>query len=195
VGHYEVGDGFQRAFSERWNGSGWTLQRIPAPSDMSFGDALSGVACTSADACTAVGSYDHDTLCCTSVPLAERWDGTSWAVQTIPGPAQVPGSWLDAVSCSSATSCAAVGASRGPAGGDSSRPLAEEWDGANWSIQSTPRLSGAGDGELYGVSCISTAACTAVGNTLGRGTTTLAERWNGSSWSIQDSPNINGKGP
>lgn len=36
--------------------------------------------------------------------------------------------------------------------------------GSSWSIQPTPNPTGVKDTELYGVSCASTGACTAVGS-------------------------------
>ena len=41
--------------------------------------------------------------------------------------------------------------------------LAEVWDGSTWTVQSTPNPTGATSGSLYGVSCTSATACTAVG--------------------------------
>ncbi|MEA2314573.1 MAG: hypothetical protein QOI03_1265, partial [Solirubrobacteraceae bacterium] len=45
---------------------------------------LSGVSCTTASACTAVGYYVNSAG--TRLTLAERWNGTSWATQTTPNP-------------------------------------------------------------------------------------------------------------
>jgi hypothetical protein len=42
--------------------------------------------------------------------------------------------------------------------------LAERWNGSSWAIQSTPNPTGARSNILYGVSCPSTTACTAVGD-------------------------------
>jgi len=63
--------------------------------------------------------------------------------------------------------------------------LAERWDGIKWSIQATPNPS-LGGGILFGVSCSSASACTAVGASNAG---TLAERWNGTKWVIQPTPN------
>jgi len=67
--------------------------------------------------------------------------------------------------------------------------LAEEWNGASWSVKKTPSLKAGGS--LNGVSCTSASACTAVGFD-GNGES-LAERWNGTAWSIQATPNVNGQ--
>jgi hypothetical protein len=42
--------------------------------------------------------------------------------------------------------------------------LAETWNGATWTIQSTPDPTGAGGDAPAGVSCTNSTACTAVGN-------------------------------
>src|SRR5204862_347064 len=60
------------------------------------------------------------------------------------------------------------------------------WDGSSWSVQPTPNPMGGSNSELVGVSCTSSSACTAVGNSSSG---TLAEVWDGSSWSIQPTPN------
>jgi hypothetical protein len=89
--------------------------------------------------------------------LAERWDGTSWTIQSTPNP---PGStqiFLDGVSCTSASSCTAVGHYQ------STLTLAEVWNGTSWAIQGTPNKAGYSDSALAGVSCTSVSACTAVG--------------------------------
>ena len=58
-----------------------------------------------------------------------------------------------------------------------------------WTVRRTPNPAGAKDRELFGVSCVSMAACTAVGYTNSAGTyVTLVERWNGSSCSVQQTP-------
>jgi hypothetical protein len=70
-------------------------------------------------------------------------------------------------------------------------PLAERWDGTQWSIEKTPAPTGATSSDLDAVSCVSGSACTAVGSYLnGTGRRlTLVEHWNGTKWSIESSPN------
>ena len=48
--------------------------------------------------------------------------------------------------------------------------------------------------ELYGASCTSASACTAVGDyvTSTGASKTLAERWNGTAWTLQSTPNPSG---
>ncbi len=170
------------ALAEVWNGTSWTVEATPDPSG-ALDSVLTGVSCTSAGACTAVGSYtDGSNL---SDTLAETWNGTSWSIQTTPNPSGAQDSYLSGVSCT-AGDCTAVGNYTDGSGGDDT--LAETWNGSSWSIQTTPNPSGAQDSSLSGVSCTA-GACTAVGNSDGSGAlATLAEVWNGTSWSIQSTP-------
>ena len=62
-----------------------------------------------ATACTAVGDWDNGSG---ARALAERWNGTAWAVMTTVIPAGATASDLRGVSCVSATSCEAMATSR-----------------------------------------------------------------------------------
>jgi hypothetical protein len=57
-----------------------------------------------------------------------------------------------------------------------------------WAIQPTPNTGG-WVRSLFGVSCTTATACTAVGRSGGA---TLAERWKGTAWAIQTTPNPTG---
>ena len=168
VGSGQTRSGAARVFAERWNGTSWSLQVTPSPAH--GGAFLNGVACTSATACTAVGSSNAGTL-------AERWNGTGWSIQHTPNPAQ-GGASLSGVSCTSASACTAVGLSN-------AGTLAERWNGTRWSIQHTPNPA-QGNAALTSVACTTARACTAVGASNAG---TLAEAWNGTRWSIQATPN------
>ena len=85
--------------------------------------------------------------------LAAVWNGTTWAIQPTPNPsAGVGGSFLNAVSCTSATACIAVGHYVDSTG--NAKPLAERWNGTSWAIQTVPLPSGAQYAFLFGVACI-----------------------------------------
>jgi hypothetical protein len=188
VGGYST-SGHAVLFAERWDGARWTVQAIPSPSPGTSFAVLSGLACTSATACTAVGGYDNSAH--TLLAFAEVWDGTSWSLQATPSPAGAFYSFLRSVSCTSANACTAAG-DQGTIT-SANAPLAERWDGTSWSIQATPSPS-ANPTQLFGVSCSSADACTAVGyqrNNSGVAVP-LAMAWNGTSWSIQATPNPSG---
>ena len=180
VGNYVSSAGISVSLAERWNGTSWSVQSTPNPSGAT-GSFLEGVSCTSASACTAVGYYLTSG---TFQTLAENWNGTAWSIQSTPTPSGSIGGFLNGVSCTSASACTATGFYETST---SELTLAEGWNGTAWAIQSTPAPTGATAAELYGVSCTSTSACTAVGNyvTSAGATVTLAERWNGTAWSVQ----------
>jgi len=174
-----VGSSRTGALAERWNGIRWTVQATPNPRQGS--GFLSGVSCTSASACVAVGAANAFTP--TATTLAERWNGTRWAIQATPNPPQGGGT-LNGVSCTSAAACTAVG-------GANAGTFAERWNGAGWSLQSTPTPAGSSGAFLNSAACPSPSACSAVGAYLDSSGTLqpLAERWDGTSWSMQAAPN------
>jgi len=93
--------------------------------------------------------------------LAERWNGTSWAVQPTPNLTGATQSELSGVSCASTRACSAVGYYYNSSG--DLVTLAERWNGTSWAVQPTPNPTGAMQSELWGVSCPSASACSAVG--------------------------------
>ena len=96
-------------------------------------------------------------------------------------------SYLKGVSCSSATSCTAVG--QASFGGGVYVPVAMSWNGSTWSLQTRPSLPGSG-GFLNAVSCTAPSLCMGVGTS---GSATLTEQWNGSAWTIVSSPTPTGQ--
>ena len=179
VGSYTSASGADMTLADRWDGTNWSIQPTPNPTDASY-IILTGVSCASPTACMAIGSKDKGVG--VQPTFVERWDGTSWSIQPTPGPAGATNINLTGVSCASPIACTAVGSyDKGT--------LVERWDGTSWSIQPTP--GPAGGGELTGVSCASPIACTAVGS-YDKGT--LVERWDGTSWWIQPTPNPAGGG-
>jgi len=143
--------------AERWNGTEWTIQSTPNPTGSTV-SALQSMSCTSSTACTATGYANSSGG---YVTLAERWNGTSWAVQTTPNPSGAKNSYLRSVSCASSTVCTAAGEYVNSSGTTVS--LAERWNGTEWTIQTTPSPSGAKESNLQAASCISSGACTSVG--------------------------------
>jgi hypothetical protein len=181
VGSYTRADGDAVTLAERSNGGSWTLEPTQNPPGAQLG-VLNGVSCASPTSCLAVGRYLDRAG--TSLPLAERWDGADWSIVPAPSPAGAAGSTLTAVSCTSSSSCIAVGSLTNRAGFPAPGTLAERWDGERWRVVPMPSMPGSA---LNGVSCSSRSACTAVGS---QGDPpgpprTLAERWDGSTWTVQ----------
>ena len=80
VGTYNAGI---FGIAEHWDGSRWTIRRLPVPPVPPGEQPLVlpvSVSCASATACVTVGSNQAATM-------AERWNGTTWAVQPTPNPA------------------------------------------------------------------------------------------------------------
>ncbi len=166
-------------FAERWNGTGWKLQRTPT--QHTAGGILVGVWCTSPAACIATGSTNAGTL-------AERLSGTTWKIQRTPFQ-RTPGSFLASVWCASPAACIA-------AGGTNAGTLAERLSGTVWTVLPTPNLPGTQGDSFNSVSCTSLSACTGAGwanvGSSPAPNQTLAERWNGTRWLIQPTPLLPG---
>ena len=152
------------------------------------------MSCANASHCIAVGHFygvycypGAEPICqcykyggCVTVnrALVESWNGRGWSVESAPS----MGYLLDG-SCTS-TACSAVGYN-----GNGTLAM-QSINGGGWAIQSTPSPAGATRSSLASVSCLSSSACTAVGQYVnGSGTeATLAEAWNGTTWTIQSTP-------
>jgi hypothetical protein len=182
-------DSVWKSLIESWNGSAWSV--VPSPNISKF-DLLEGVSCVSANACTAVGAYAAGS---NERTLTESWNGRAWSVVPSPNHGSLT-NILSGVSCVSARSCTAVGSSdiaAGKSGEARADTLIESWNGTAWSIASSPN-KGSGKNVLSGVSCVSAAACNAVGQFDGLTaggvvSRTIAESWNGTAWSIAPSSN------
>ena len=181
---------------QRWDGVRWSVVATPYPADSTQVE-VTGLSCTSTTFCVAVGNYSTTS----SKVLVEQWNGARWSIISTPTPPgrspHGPGAWisiLNAVSCTSATNCTAVGWYDSTyLASSKTRTLVERWNGRRWSIVPSPNPSGA-EPALDGVSCTSTTNCIAVGNrsSLRNQSQTLSERWNGKSWSTVGSPNVSG---
>jgi hypothetical protein len=167
---------------ERWDGTKWMIQAIPAPPGTVQGE-LNAVSCIAASECTVIGDDPGQGP---NVMFAERWNGTGWAVEPMPSPPGTSYSQLLGVSCTATTACTAVGCCTSQNG-----PLAESWDGSSWTIQPTPGPpAGALAITLRAASCTAPSACTAVGDYFDSSDNfrLLAERWDGTRWSVQQMP-------
>jgi hypothetical protein len=169
------------------SGTFWTSQKsvnATAP-----GGQLASISCSSATACTAVGTSLNTAGI--NVVLAERWNGSSWQRQPAPNPAEdtVPAVAPDllGVSCPTVSFCEAVGTYHL---GVALISLAESWNGSRWKSQPFPFPAGGSiTAGMTKVSCTSARFCEAVGSVaLFGGTVPLAANWNGTSWRLQYPP-------
>lgn len=118
----------------------------------------------------------------------------SWSFQPMPSRAHQL-NFINAISCSSARSCMAVGTSNPST--DITRALAEHWNGARWSILPTPRIPDTLATTVFNaVSCPGQNFCLAVGYfDRNRTLYPLGERWNGHRWSLALPSNQGGAFP
>jgi len=176
VGHYYNSGG--KALSYVGASQAWQWKALPAPEKGSLTD-LEGVSCSSASACTAVGRGEVSGKV---VPMAARWNGTEWSLQSVPVPAETTYGILYDVSCLSSTECMAVGTYKNSEG--VFIDYSARWSGGAWSTLTTPTPKESTQSLLKGVACPGTNLCVAAGwyghKTNGASKVTMT--WNGTSW-------------
>ncbi len=132
-GYSTTGTNTNLPYAEQWNGSSWTAHIPPNQSGSSFTN-LAAVSCVTVGSCEAVGQTGSG-----SGPFAEGWNGSSWAIQPTPSLTNAFGA-LNAVSCTTGPTCAAVGY-EAPTGETPlefvDAPLAETLTGGSW-LQTLP---------------------------------------------------------
>ncbi|MFO1537332.1 MAG: hypothetical protein ACKOVH_05835 [Actinomycetota bacterium] len=189
VGSSEPAGAGVRSLIAMGDGATWS---VSTDDDPSVPNLLNGVSCASRTSCFAVGNDLQPPVPWTSTNRIQRWDGASWSVVPSPQiaftPEGIAGQALQAISCSSASWCAAVGYY-------GSYPIAISpsflvWDGTTWAITADPLVVGSTE-RPYGISCTSATFCVAVGygQTGGR-TTGLLWRWDGSTWTRDAMPDV-----
>jgi len=167
----------------------WSSQSVPYP--MWNNGYLAGVACPSATLCVAVGGYTNPTG--QSLALVQTWNGAKWTMSNTPAVAGATGASLSSVSCTSVTSCVAVGTWTNKYGFQNT--LAESWAGTTWKVMTTVNVHLAQSSVLNSVKCVSSGSCVAVGASsqqIGSNSVGLIERLIGSAWSIVASPKLSG---
>ena len=173
IGYYFDASGNGVIAADLSTPSGWTAENIPITVPSGDSPGLNGVSCPSATSCTAVGV--DSTASGGVLTLAMAWDGSTWTRAATPDPVGATDTGLNAVSCTGASRCTAVG------GSALGFTLAEALHGQHWTPQPGPAVSGS----LNGVSCVTTRSCIAVGSNNGA---PVAEAWNGASWAPSPSP-------
>jgi hypothetical protein len=191
-----------------WKGSGWRNHAVPSPGGTAVNHVsqLFAVRCLTARSCWAVGEYQNGNGAIFSQAL--RWNGTKWSVVATPQPGGHHSgdvTELFDVTCTSSANCWAVGDYGNFTGNISNLvKLANEtlrWNGTKWSRVTSPDPAGTATGRvnsLFGVRCISSTNCNAVGDYAnGTDNTTAVMRnealhWNGTKWSQAHTPNPGG---
>ena len=160
TGDFDYADVAQSVFAYALNGTTWTAQKQVNPVGQQINSDAS-VSCTSASACTSVGSWTNTG----ALSLAERWNGTSWSRQAVPHPSSSVTDSLAGVSCTAAAACTAVGESATNLNDFPSATMAMTWNGTSWQLAATPNRAGTSD-VLSGVSCTTPTTCVAVGSSF-----------------------------
>ncbi len=168
----------QGAIALRWHANSWSVVPIANEGQTS---PLYGIDCVTKTFCVAVGwtvpsganFYD---------PLIEEWDGSAWSI--VPGP-DVEGE-LFSVSCSTESSCEAVGDNYGP----TVTSLIESWNGTTW--QATPSPGGGSGQVLSGVDCYSQTVCLAVGTAESLNSQDVVLKWKSNAWTVATAPDVSG---
>ena len=163
----------------------WSLQTVPLPTGVgAVGGELTGVDCVSTTSCTAVGRYY--VTASTYWGMISTWNGTTWTTQVAPKPTGEPKrSTLLDISCSSSTSCTAVGGYLNKSSVQVTYVV--KWNGTSWSWQESPNPTGSTNTPLQNVSCVASSPCVAVGDWLDSSGVwrPMSEYWNGTSWVIE----------
>jgi hypothetical protein len=115
--------------AEVWNGKAWTATKWAGVK----GDTLAGlfgVSCTSAASCVVVGAAGTAK---SGAAASLLYNGRTWSAVKVPGIGGGNSSAFEGVSCTKPGHCVASGA-YGPAGSNSTTPLAGYWNGSSWKL-------------------------------------------------------------
>jgi hypothetical protein len=209
VGDYMNDLGHSAALVVTLSGTTWTAAAAPQPSGSDDGNTrLSSVSCTAATACTAVGA--DATSATSSDGFTDTLSGTTWTPAQVGLPSNAAATnrtgSLVQVSCTSDTTCTAVGSYKDSSG--HTAPLIDTLSSSWAAVEaSLPGDSGTdGDGQLnaslVSVSCTAATACTAVGsyndsstvNSRGGYVWGLIDSLSGTTWSAVSAPEPGGAG-
>lgn len=166
--------------AETWTTLGWRKIVVKLPAGVN-GAELNAVTCPAVKSgvfCVAVGDYFNSAGA--PFALVDIWNGSAWTPAKASG---TLGTFLNSVSCLSATNCLAVGGRQTISGAGA--PIADVWNGKSWKQLKVPAPAHAILSEFTGVSCATATFCVATGNTASASgsMTALIAKWNGTAWS------------
>ena len=158
--------GREPALAETWNGKTWHVDSAADPGAQTI---PTGVSCPASGTCYAVGHYR--TGAGRSASLVEKKSGSLWLNQTAPQPKTGTDHDLLSISCTSTSSCEAVGSSFG--GGIATAGYAAAYTGAlgGWKVETLPTRD-----FFQGVACPARTYCVGVGADLDTNAPTSAIR-------------------
>jgi hypothetical protein len=103
VGIYRDSGGLQTSFVQSWNGVSWSHQSSPNPAG-STNTVFQGVSCANFFQCVGVGDWNNGK---SWLPMAQEWNGSTWALDTTPNPEGATETIIEGVACR--TGCRSVG--------------------------------------------------------------------------------------
>jgi hypothetical protein len=182
-------DGAYQPLVEHWNGSQWSIFKMPEQRPGMRSSTFSRLIVLSDNNIWGMGtSTESDGHY--SATLIEHWNGTAWSIIPSPNPGLARNELRGAVALS-ANDIWAVGLSANGNSDTLAQTLIEHWNGTAWSIVPTPRV-GSSDNFLNAATAVSANNIWAVGVSSNSSSTfmgqTLIEHWNGNAWSIVKSP-------
>ena len=152
---YKMVSGDDKPFAMTFNGSTWTDSSAVTATNAT----LKGVSCPTSTYCVAVGSTG-------GTALAEAWSSGAWSTTSaVALPAGGSNYLLNGISCLSSTWCLTVGTY---VTGGVNRAIASRWDGELWNAVANLTWAVGTSPVAYGVSCVSTTKCFAVGTSSGQ---------------------------
>jgi hypothetical protein len=141
------------------------------------GAVLEAISCPLETFCQAVGYYTPKAG--VRRPLAERMNSSyEWKFEKPALAGTDEFTELNGVFCTSVSNCEAVGTTEATSTSTASKTLAEKWNGATWSVQTSFSTTGVLN-KLADVSCTALNSCMAVGN---NGSAALSETYSGTEW-------------
>ena len=166
--------------------TGWSVVQITAPSADAYDLNLTGISCTVAGDCWAVGTEGIPGNSYHS--LIEHWDGSAWTFVASPASRRDLPVELHGIGCTASTSCWAVGRVDRASSTQPEGALIERWDGRSWTVAPAPPSLGL-LADLNAVDCPDPKLCYAVGVVRHpvadlRPDASLVLRWNGDLWTL-----------
>jgi hypothetical protein len=126
----------------------------------------------------------------TGIGASWYFNGSTWSFASVPLGSYTAVNYI-AVSCVAASFCLTTGYGYNSGAGNHQENIAAFWNGASWNPDSSiPEPNPSGSNALYGVDCLSSTYCTAVGGTATATSNgvSLVLNWNGQSWDRPTTP-------
>ncbi len=130
-----------------------------------------------------------------AVPSARGAASSGWNIVNSPSTGSNQSDVLMGTTCTSAWNCLAVGGAFSSLGNGQPNALVDTWNGSTWSVGPNVVPPGSQASLLWGVDCVTSSDCWAVGGEQTPATTSpviMAEMWNGSVWTVVPTPAVDG---